>query len=133
MSNLIDLKSKLAKAWRDLKNNKFDTDIRKAAYADIVTISEQVTKLDPDFKMSTDKLEIYKEFKSKDVILRVVWPKYDGNGQFKELEKYFDHLTALAVKIVHRRLPREPQDSEKFGMIVSATTDKLIQLQKTLI
>jgi len=131
MSNIADLKSSLVKAWRDLKNEKLDADIRKAAYADIITISEQVSKLDSNFGMSTEMLEKYKTFASKQVVPRVIWPKHDTNSQFEELETQFDKIIALAVKIVHKRLPREPQDSDKFGTIVNATTSHLIRLCST--
>lgn len=130
MSGIIELKSKLVKAWRDLKNDKLDADNRKAAYADVVTISDEVMKLDPKFKMNIEMLEKYKEFKSKEVVPRVLWPKYDGDKQFVELENHLEKLTALAVHITKKRLPRELQDSQLFGMIVSATTDKLIALEK---
>lgn len=133
MSSIIELKSKLVEAWRDLKNDKLDAENRKAAYADVVTISDEVSKLDSKFNMNTEMLEKYKEFKSKKVIPRVLWPKYKDDKQFAELESHLEKLTVLAVHITKKRLPREPQDSQLFGMIISATTDKLIALEKTLI
>ena len=127
-----ELKTKLIKALRDLKNNTLDDNSRKAAYADVVNISEQIEKFDNTFKMDTRMLKNYKPFKSAKVKPRVVWPELDSNDQFNGLEKCFDKLTSLAVKKVTERLPREPQDSQLFGMCVNATTGHLIQLQATL-
>lgn len=132
MSIIVELKSKLVKAWRDLKNDKLDAENRKAAYADIITFSDEVSKLDSNFKMSIEMLGKYKEFKSKEVVPRVLWPKYNDNIQLAELENHLDKLTSLAVHITKKRLPREPQDSPMFGAIISATVDKLIALEKHL-
>lgn len=134
MSELIDLKAKLVKAWRDLKNDKLPKTLRCMAYAEIINTSEQVIKLDSKFKMNTEKLGEYKEFKSTEIVERVVWPDGDLIGiedaEFEVLENHFDKLTALAVKITKKRLPREPQDSQLFGMVTSATTGQLIALEK---
>jgi len=130
MSSIVELKLKLVKAWRDLKNTQLPKDLRSMAYADVVNISEEVSKLDPKFKMSIEKLGEYKEFKSVEIVPRIVWPELTDDEQFGELEDHLEKLTALAVKITKKRLPREPQDSQLFGMIISATTDKLIALEK---
>ena len=130
MNKTNELKTKLIKALRDLKSDKLSTESRKNAYAEVVDTSDKLSELDSSFKMDQKVLEKYKEFKSKEIVPRVVWPEYDVSEQFKELEEHFDHLTALALKIVQKRLPREPQDSEKFGMIVSATTGHLVALAK---
>jgi len=123
------LQTKLVKALRDLKSDKLSTESRKNAYAEVVDTSDKLSELDSSFKMDQKVLEVYKKFKSKEIVPRVLWPEYNGNEQFKELEEHFDHLTALAVKITKKRLPREPQDSQLFGMIVSATLGHLINLQ----
>lgn len=130
MKPVDELKTKLIQAWRDLKNKDIPDDHRSAAYADIVNLSEEITKLDNTFEMDTKLLLTYKEFKSAEVKPRVTWPIYEDDSQFKGLETYFDKLIALAVKIAHKRLPRIPQDSDKFGTIVNATMAHLIALEK---
>jgi len=132
MPNIVKLKSRLVKDWRDLKNDKLATDSRKAAYASIIVLSDEISELDSNFKMNTEMLKKYKEFSSKEIIPRVLWPEYDEIFGV-DLEIHLEKLTALAVKITKKRLPREPQDSQLFGMVVSSTTDKLIALEEALI
>ena len=130
MKPVDELKTKLIQVWRDLKNKDLLDDHRSAAYADIVNLSEEITKLDNTFEMDTKMLEQYKPFKSAEVKPRVQWPEYKDDSEFKRLENQFYRLTTLAVKISHKRLPRMPQDSDKFGQIVNATTAHLIALSK---
>jgi len=130
MKPVDELKTKLIQAWRDLKSTEFRDDVRKDAYADIVNISEEITKLDNTFEMDTKLLLTYDTFKSAEVKPRVQWPEYKDDTHYRDLENHFDKLTALAVKIAHKRLPRIPQDSDKFGTIVNATITHLIALEK---
>lgn len=129
----VELQKKLIISWRDLKNEKLDDDKRKAAYADIIHFSDEISKVDPKFRMNVEMLETYKKFKSGKIVPRVVWPKFENIDNPEEhimenIEKKFDQITNLAVHITKKRLPREPQDSQLFGMVVSATSGHLITL-----
>lgn len=135
MDTTIDLKKQLVKACKDLKNIDMMDKHRVDAYKTVVELSKEITKLDSKFEFDDTILINFKSFKpdgSKDVSPKVLWPKLSDEDaeQFGELEKHLEKLTALAVKITVKRLPREPQESPLFGQIISATVEKLIALEK---
>lgn len=121
----------LKQHWKVLKDEKANVNDKKISYEKIMTLQSEIQELDPTFNVIDLETTKYAEFKSKNfksnLKSNVNWPKWDGKfgeREMKELEKW----TAVAVQITRDRLPLEPEDSQKFGMIVSATTDKLLTI-----
>ena len=62
------------------------------------------------------------------VVSNVNWGSIDDiSFQEQKASDLVDRLEAIAVEKTKKRLPNEAEDSQKFGMIVSAYTDKLLK------
>lgn len=130
---LIEKMKNLKTQWgflKDEKNAKID---RRTACKRIIEISTEVAELDPKFEMIDMNNTIYAEFVPKNYrVIDTGNVKWGTNATItKEEQKALDTLRRLeniAVQDIHEKLPNEPMDSQKFGMIVSAYTEKLVHI-----
>lgn len=127
---LVEIMKNLKTQWGFLKDeSKAKVDKRQACKR-IIELSTEAKNLDPKFEFIDMNNTQYAEFvpATYKVASNVNWgDDWDGKFGKQEMER-LAKFTALAVYITRQRLPKEPDDSQKFGMIVSATTDKLIAI-----
>lgn len=131
---LVEKMKLLKQHWGVLKGDKSSETDMKISYESIMDLQAEIQELDPKFNaidLSNTKYAEFapKHFKSK-VKPNIVWPVWDGKFGLNERNN-LERWTSLAVAITKERLPTEPEDSQKFGMIVSATTDKLLTMANT--
>ena len=96
----------------------------------IIELSNEAKGLDPKFETIDMNNTQYSEFvpKTYKVVTNVNWGDIDKISiSEQKASDLVDRLEAIAVEKTRKRLPNEAEDSQKFGMIVSAYTDKLLR------
>ena len=128
---MVDKMKNLKTQWGFLKDeNKAKIDRRQACKR-IIELSEEAKKLDPKFEMIDMNNTQYAEFvpSTYKVQSNVNWGDevVPTEAEQRALDR-LERLESLAVQRIRKKLPKESDDSQKFGMIVSAYTDKLIRI-----
>jgi len=98
----------------------------------IIELSKEAKKHDNTFEEFDFSSSKYTEFTPVGYIRKsnVNWGKPLGSDIKPEESNALvlvSRLESIAVEMTRGRLPNEPEDSQKFGMIVSAYTDKLLR------
>jgi|APSaa5957512535_1039671.scaffolds.fasta_scaffold172076_2 hypothetical protein len=131
---LVDIMRNLKIEWIILKDEKKAKIDRRKSCKNIIELSQKAFELDPKFEVIDMNNTVYAEFVPKGYVKdsNVRWM---GDVHINECEvavgkahDVLDILEGLAVMRTRGRLPNEPEDSQKFGMITSAYTDKYIAL-----
>lgn len=131
---IVDIMRNLKSEWTILKDEKKAKIDRRKACKSIIELSEMAKELDPKFEIIGMNNTNYAEFVPK---------TYKSNSNvnwerpvIKIAEKYdvavnlaFD-MEEIAIQWTKFRLPNEPEDSQKFGMITNANTEKLLRAYK---
>lgn len=131
---LVDIFAGLKTQWGILKDDKKTKKERKTACERICSLSDTAKELDPKFEMIDMNNTMYAEFLPDKYIVKtdVNWVEpidiKDCSQAVKSAHDVLDDLESLAIIRTKERLPKERMDSQKFGMIVSAYTDKYIAL-----
>jgi hypothetical protein len=128
---MIAIMKDLKTQWTFLKDESKAKIDRRQACKRIIELSELAKKNDPKFEMIDMNNTKYAEFIPK-------LYKADSNVNWGEIDSIstaeltalhtLRRLEAIAVDEIRVKLPKESDDSQKFGMIVSAYTDKLIRI-----
>jgi len=128
---MVDIMGGLKTQWGILKDDTKDKGARLGACARICNLSEQAKILDPKFEMIDMNNTRYAEFlpekyKAK---LDVIWgnPVEMNEMELRAIET-LRRLESIAVGDIKIKLPTELVTSQKFGMIVSAYTEKLVHI-----
>lgn len=131
MTELAEIMGTLKGEWLILKNDKAAKIDRRKACKTIIDLSIKAQTLDKKFNSIDMNMTQYAEFVPKDY-------KVDSNVNWEIIELYTEEekkalellkrLEGVAVAEIHQKLPNEPLDSQKFGMIVSAYTEKLVHI-----
>ena len=128
---MVDIMKTLKTQWGFLKDDKKAKIDRRQACKRIIELSEEAKKLDPKFEMIDMNNTQYAEFvpTTYKVQSNVNWGEevVPTKAEQDALDK-LQRLESLAVQSIKKKLPNESDDSQKFGMIVSAYTDKLIRI-----
>lgn len=129
---LVETMRNLKTQWAILKDEKKPKIDRRSACKMILELSNKAASLDPKFEIIDMNNTIYAEFLPASYMAKsnVNWGDVDDTFMLrtgKECMGLVSDLEAIAVKMTKSRLPKEPEDSQKFGMIVSAYTDKLLK------
>tara|TARA_B110001454_G_scaffold147051_1_gene136549 strand:+ start:1122 stop:1550 length:429 start_codon:yes stop_codon:yes gene_type:complete len=128
---MVDIMKTLKTQWGFLKDDKKAKIDRRQACKRIIELSEEAKKLDPKFEMIDMNNTQYAEFvpTTYKVQSNVNWGEevVPTKAEQDALDK-LQRLESLAVQSIKNKLPNESDDSQKFGMIVSAYTDKLIRI-----
>jgi len=127
---IIDIMKDLKTSWVILKNEKESVSERKNACKTIIDLSNKAKEIDPKFDVIDMNNTQYSDFvpKTYQVKSNVNWGSIDkiSLAESKALDLVL-RLEAVAVQQIKQKLPNEAEDSQKFGMIVSAFTDKLLR------
>ncbi len=128
---MVDIMRNLKTEWIILKDESKPKIDRRQSCKQIIKLSEKAKELDPKFEMIDMNNTQYADFvpSTYKVQSNVNWgdevePTEAEQNALDKLER----LESLAVQKIRKRLPKESDDSQKFGMIVSAYTDKLIRI-----
>ena len=128
---MVDIMRNLKTEWIILKDESKPKIDRRQSCKQIIKLSEKAKELDPKFEMIDMNNTQYADFvpSTYTVQSNVNWgdevePTEAEQNALDKLER----LESLAVQKIRKRLPKESDDSQKFGMIVSAYTDKLIRI-----
>lgn len=117
--------------WAVLKDDSKPIVARRESAENIIKLSEEL-KDQNGFEPIDLSATQYAEFVPKTYRRpsNANWSEVDFTtlSNYKLLNDEFDKLEAMAVNKVKKRLPSEPDDSQKFGMVHSATFDKLLAL-----
>tara|TARA_R110002096_G_scaffold39169_1_gene107386 strand:- start:408 stop:800 length:393 start_codon:yes stop_codon:yes gene_type:complete len=117
--------------WGFLKDDSKAKIDRRQACKRIIELSEEAKKLDPKFEMIDMNNTQYAEFvpTTYKVQSNVNWGEevIPTKAEQTALDK-LKRLESISVQEIKNKLPNESDDSQKFGMIVSAYTDKLIRI-----
>ena len=128
---MVDIMKTLKTQWGFLKDDKKAKIDRRQACKRIIELSEEAKKLDPKFEMIDMNNTQYAEFvpTTYKVQSNVNWGEevVPTEAEQAALDK-LQRLESIAVQSIRKKLPNESDDSQKFGMIVSAYTDKLIRI-----
>ena len=130
MTEMIDIMKNLKTQWGILKDEKKPKIDRRKACKLIIDLSNEAKGLDPKFETIDMNNTQYSEFvpSTYKVVSNVNWGSIDDiSFQEQKASDLVDRLEAIAVEKTKKRLPNEVEDSQKFGMIVSAYTDKLLK------
>ena len=129
--SIIDIMKTLKTQWGFLKDDSKAKIDRRQACKRIIELSEEAKKLDPKFEMIDMNNTQYAEFvpTTYKVQSNVNWGEevVPTEAEQAALDK-LQRLESIAVQSIRKKLPNESDDSQKFGMIVSAYTDKLIRI-----
>ncbi len=129
---LVETMRNLKTQWGILKDEKKPKIDRREACKKILDLSNKAASLDPKWEMIDMNNTIYAEFLpiNHKVQSNVNWgDPVDGLTREESMAlKQLKRLEAIAVEEIKKKIPKEPVDSQKFGMIVSAYTDKLVAL-----
>ncbi len=127
----ILIKKKLKEEWANLKNESNPPIARRKSATNIIELQHKIEDIDPKFDCIDLSMTIFAEFlpATYKKNTKVKWGTID---KFRGLEgktlEQLQRLEAIAVQEIHKKLPTEDTDSQKFGMIVSAYTEKLVAL-----
>ncbi len=128
---MVDIMKTLKTQWGFLKDESKAKIDRRQACKRIIELSEEAKKLDPKFEIIDMNNTQYVDFvpTTYKVQSNVNWGKevIATEAEQRSLDK-LERLETLAVQSIRKKLPNESDDSQKFGMIVSAYTDKLIRI-----
>jgi hypothetical protein len=128
---MVDIMKTLKTQWGFLKDESKAKIDRRQACKRIIELSEEAKKLDPKFEIIDMNNTQYADFvpTTYKVQSNVNWGKevIATEAEQRSLDK-LERLETLAVQSIRKKLPNESDDSQKFGMIVSAYTDKLIRI-----
>jgi|TARA_R110001583_G_scaffold41637_1_gene132252 hypothetical protein len=128
---MVDIMKTLKTQWGFLKDDKKAKIDRRQACKRIIELSEEAKKLDPKFEMIDMNNTQYAEFvpTTYKVQSNVNWGEevVPTEAEQAALDK-LQRLESIAVQSIRKKLPNESDDSQKFGMIVSAFTDKLVKI-----
>ena len=128
---MVDKMKNLKTQWGFLKDDKKAKIDRRQACKRIIELSEEAKKLDPKFEMIDMNNTQYAEFvpTTYKVQSNVNWGEevVPTEAEQAALDK-LQRLESIAVQSIRKKLPNESDDSQKFGMIVSAFTDKLVKI-----
>ena len=128
---MVDIMRNLKTEWIILKDESKAKIDRRQSCKQIIKLSEKAKELDPKFEMIDMNNTQYAEFvpTTYKVASNVNWGEIDSisTAELTALHT-LRRLEAIAVDEIRVKLPKEPDDSQKFGMIVSAYTDKLIRI-----
>ena len=128
---MIAIMKDLKTQWTFLKDESKAKIDRRQACKRIIELSELAKKNDPKFEMIDMNNTKYAEFIPKlyKADSNVNWGEeiIPTEAEQKALDKLV-RLEGIAVQSIRIKLPNEADDSQKFGMIVSAYTDKLIRI-----
>tara|TARA_R110002051_G_C8661911_1_gene489139 strand:- start:711 stop:1124 length:414 start_codon:yes stop_codon:yes gene_type:complete len=130
MTEMIEIMTNLKTQWGILKNDKSPKIDRRSACKMIIELSNEAKGLDPKFETIDMNNTQYSEFvpKTYKVVTNVNWGDIDKISiSEQKASDLVDRLEAIAVEKTRKRLPNEAEDSQKFGMIVSAYTDKMLR------
>ena len=128
---MIAIMKDLKTQWGFLKDDSKAKIDRRQACKRIIQLSELAKSNDPKFETIDMNNTVYAEFVPK-------LYKADSNVNWGEeivptkaeqlaLDK-LERLEGIAVQSIRKKLPNEADDSQKFGMIVSAFTEKLVKV-----
>lgn len=128
---MVDIMAGLKTQWSILKDDTKSKAVRIVACGKVCMLSEDAKELDPKFEMIDMNNTKYAEFLPEKYIAKsdVHWGVI--TIYTKEEERALEtlqRLEAIAVGEIHKKLPIERMDSQKFGMIVSAYTEKLVHI-----
>ena len=128
---MIAIMKDLKTQWTFLKDESKAKIDRRQACKRIIELSELAKKNDPKFEMIDMNNTKYAEFIPKlyKADSNVNWGEeiIPTEAEQRALDK-LKRLEGIAVQSIRIKLPNEADDSQKFGMIVSAYTDKLIRI-----
>ncbi len=128
---MVDIMKTLKTQWGFLKDESKAKIDRRQACKRIIELSEEAKKLDSKFDVIDMSNTQYAEFvpTTYKVQSNVNWGEevIATEAEQRSLDK-LERLETLAVQSIRKKLPNESDDSQKFGMIVSAYTDKLIRI-----
>jgi hypothetical protein len=128
---MVDIMKTLKTQWGFLKDESKAKIDRRQACKRIIELSEEAKKLDPKFEMIDMNNTQYAEFvpTTYKVQSNVNWGEevVPTEAEQAALDK-LQRLESIAVQSIRKKLPNESDDSQKFGMIVSAFTDKLVKI-----
>ncbi len=128
---LLEIMQDLKTEWGILKDDSLAKIDRRSACEKIVELSEQAKVIDSKFEIIDMNNTKYSEFlpKKYQVKSNVNWGTIEKMTK-KELTalELVHRLESIAVEHIKKKLPNEAEDSQKFGMIVSAFTEKLIKV-----
>ena len=128
---MVDTMKTLKTQWGFLKDESKAKIDRRQACKRIIELSEEAKKLDPKFEMIDMNNTQYAEFvpTTYKVQSNVNWGEevVPTEAEQAALDK-LQRLESIAVQSIRKKLPNESDDSQKFGMIVSAFTDKLVKI-----
>lgn len=131
---MVDILAGLKTQWSVLKDDKKTKQERMFACGRICHLSETAKELDPKFEMIDMNDTRYAEFLPETYISKsdVKWGVVGViNKQEEKALELLQRLEAISVGEIHKKLPKERMDSQKFGMIVSAYTEKLVHIYCT--
>jgi len=121
---------KLKELWTILKDEEKPKVDRRSAMKEISKLQEELVKSDPTFEAYDLTMSKYTEFlpveyKSSS---KVKWGEpVDPTPAEQKAIDLVQRMKSHAVQSTRELLPTEPVDSQKFGMIVSAETEKFLQ------
>ena len=128
---MIAIMKDLKTQWTFLKDESKAKIDRRQACKLIIALSDLAKKNDPKFEVIEMNNTKYAEFvpTTYKVQSNVNWGEevVATEAEQTALDK-LKRLEAIAVQEIKIKLPKESDDSQKFGMIVSAYTDKLIRI-----
>ena len=128
---MIEIMKDLKTQWVILKDESKAKIDRRQACKLIIALSDLAKKNDPKFEVIEMNNTKYAEFvpTTYKVQSNVNWGEevVATEAEQTALDK-LKRLEAIAVQEIKIKLPKESDDSQKFGMIVSAYTDKLIRI-----
>ena len=128
---MVDTMKSLKTQWGFLKDESKAKIDRRQACKRIIELSEEAKKLDPKFEMINMNNTQYADFvpTTYKVQSNVNWgEEVDPTKAEQTALDKLKRLESIAVQEIKKKLPNESDDSQKFGMIVSAYTDKLIRI-----
>lgn len=128
---MVDIMKTLKTQWGFLKDESKAKIDRRQACKRIIELSEEAKKLDPKFEMIDMNNTQYADFvpTTYKVQSNVNWgDEVDPTEAEQTALDKLKRLESIAVQEIKKKLPNESDDSQKFGMIVSAYTDKLIRI-----
>ena len=128
---MIAIMKDLKTQWTFLKDESKAKIDRRQAWKLIIALSDLAKNNDPKFEVIEMNNTKYAEFvpTTYKVQSNVNWGEevVATEAEQTALDK-LKRLEAIAVQEIKIKLPKESDDSQKFGMIVSAYTDKLIRI-----
>jgi len=128
---MVEIMKDLKTQWSILKDESKAKIDRRQACKLIIALSDLAKKNDPKFEVIEMNNTKYAEFvpSTYKVQSNVNWGEevVATEAEQRALDK-LKRLEAIAVQEIKIKLPKESDDSQKFGMIVSAYTDKLIRI-----